>query len=97
MTGLQKHMSREEKLALGWIDEAGPPNPRFKSAAQGAATSIWAAVAHELEGQGGLYLEDCALAAPWTKDRPMSGYLPYAVDAGSAERLWALTEELIGR
>jgi NAD(P)-dependent dehydrogenase (short-subunit alcohol dehydrogenase family) len=95
MTGLQKHMAHEEKLALGWIDEAGTPNPRFKSAAQGAATSIWAAVAGELEGKGGLYLEDCAIAQPWTEERPMSGYKPYALDAANAERLWSVTEEMI--
>jgi NAD(P)-dependent dehydrogenase (short-subunit alcohol dehydrogenase family) len=97
MTGLQKHMSRDEKLALGWIDEAGTPNPRFKSAEQGAATSIWAAVAPELAGQGGRYLEDCAIAEPWTEARPMSGYMPYALNADDARRLWAVSEELIAR
>ncbi len=95
MTGLQKHMSREEKLALGWIDEAGTPNPRFKSTAQGAATSVWAAIAPELEGVGGLYLEDCAVAKPWTQEQPVSGYLPYALDPERAERLWGVSEQLI--
>jgi NAD(P)-dependent dehydrogenase (short-subunit alcohol dehydrogenase family) len=97
MTGLQKHMSRDAKLALGWIDEAGTPNPRFKSTEQGAATSIWAAVAAELDGVGGQYLEDCAIAEPWTEARPMSGYMPYALDAGDAQRLWTVSEELIAR
>jgi hypothetical protein len=49
---LQKHVAREEQIKLGWIDEAGGVNPRFKSTAQGAATSIWAAIAPELEGNG---------------------------------------------
>jgi NAD(P)-dependent dehydrogenase (short-subunit alcohol dehydrogenase family) len=96
MTGLQKHMPRKDLLALGWIDEAGTPNPRFKSTEQGAATSIWAAVAPELEGIGGHYLEDCAIAEPWTEERPMSGYMPYALDAADARRLWEVSEELIG-
>ena len=96
MTGLQKHMSKEEKMALGWIDAEGTPNPRFKSTAQGAATSIWAAVAPELEGVGGHYLEDCAIAESWTEERPMSGYMPYALDAADARRLWEVSEELIG-
>jgi NAD(P)-dependent dehydrogenase (short-subunit alcohol dehydrogenase family) len=95
MTGLQKHMRDEEKRALGWIDENGVPNPRFKTPEQGAATSIWAAVAPELEGVGGRYLENCAIAAPWSEDAPMSGVMPYALDAGSAERLWVLSEGMI--
>lgn len=95
MTGLQKHMSREDQLALGWFDEAGVVNPRFKSTAQGAATSIWAAVTPELAGAGGHYLEDCAIAKPWTSERPMSGYMPYALDPNHADRLWSVSKELI--
>ncbi len=95
MTGLQKHMKDEEKRALGWIDENGVPNPRFKTTEQGAATSIWAAVAPELEGIGGCYLEDCAIAQPWSADAPMSGVMPHALDPQHAERLWALSEQLI--
>ncbi len=52
----------------------------------GAATSVWAAVAPELEGTGGLYLADCAIAAA----------APYATDPDAAARLWALSEELVG-
>ena len=96
LTGLQKHMTREEQMALGWFDESGTPNPRFKSTAQGASTSIWAAVAPELDGVGGRYLEDCAIAEPWTEERPMSGYMPYALDPDDAARLWTVSEELIG-
>ena len=97
LTGLQKHMSRESQVALGWFDEAGTPNPRFKNTQQGAATSVWAAVAPELEGAGGLYLEDCAVARPWTSEQPMAGYMPYALDPGRAQRLWSVSEQLIGR
>jgi NAD(P)-dependent dehydrogenase (short-subunit alcohol dehydrogenase family) len=97
MTGLQKHMKDEEKRALGWIDENGVPNPRFKTTEQGAATSIYAAVSPDLEGVGGKYLEDCAIAKPWSQNAPMSGVLPYALDPVSAERLWTLSEEMIAR
>jgi len=95
LTGLQKHMSREEQMALGWFDESGKLNERFKTPAQGASTTIWAAVAPELNGRGGLYLEDCRIASPWSADRPMEGYLPYALDPANAERLWDLSEALI--
>ena len=70
LTGLQKHMTRESQVALGWFDESGKPNDRFKSTEQGAATSIWAAVATELEGVGGLYLEDCAVAPALVERAP---------------------------
>ncbi len=97
MTGLQKHMKDEEKRALGWIDENGVPNPRFKTPEQGAATSIYAAVSPDLDGVGGKYLEDCGIAKPWSQDAPMSGVVPYALDAGSAERLWSVSEEMVAR
>ena len=53
-------------------------------------------MAPDLEGVGGRYLEDCAIAAPWTEEAPMSGYMPYALDPERAERLWAVSEKLIG-
>jgi NAD(P)-dependent dehydrogenase (short-subunit alcohol dehydrogenase family) len=34
----------------------------FKTPQQGASTSVWAAVALELEGRGGNYLEDCKIS-----------------------------------
>jgi NAD(P)-dependent dehydrogenase (short-subunit alcohol dehydrogenase family) len=95
MTGLQKHVPREEQIRLGWIDESGVPHPRMKDAEQGAATSIWAAVAPELEGVGGHYLEDCAIARAWSADKPMSGVKPYALDPERAQRLWSVSEGLI--
>jgi NAD(P)-dependent dehydrogenase (short-subunit alcohol dehydrogenase family) len=94
MTGLQKHVPREEQIRLGWINESGVPHPRMKNAEQGAATSIWAAVAPELEGVGGHYLEDCAIARAWSADKPMSGVKRYALDPERAQRLWSVSEGL---
>jgi NAD(P)-dependent dehydrogenase (short-subunit alcohol dehydrogenase family) len=96
MTPLQRHLPREEMIAMGWMDEAGKINERFKSTEQGAATSVWAAVGPELEGVGGLYLEHCAQALPWTQENPFEGVMPYAVDPEAADRLWALSEETTG-
>jgi hypothetical protein len=47
---------RKKKAGLG-----GDPSLTkiSKNAEQGAATSVWAATASALEGQGGKYLEDC--------------------------------------
>ena len=96
MTPLQRHLPREEMIAFGWMDEAGNINERFKSTEQGAATSVWAAVGPELEGVGGLYLENCAQAAPFDAQAPFEGVMPHAVDPEAAERLWALSQSTVG-
>ncbi|CAN5204719.1 SDR family NAD(P)-dependent oxidoreductase [soil metagenome] len=96
MTGLQKHMSQDEIRARGWVDENGVQNPRFKTVEQGAATSVWAAVGPELDGIGGLYLEDCQAAEPWRAEAPYAGYMPHAVSPETAERLWGVSEEMVG-
>ena len=94
MTPLQRHLPHEEMVALGWIDEAtGKIRDGFKTPEQGASTSVWAAVGEELEGVGGLYLEDCAQARPWSKETPWTGVMPYALDGESADRLWALSAQ----
>ena len=52
---------------------------------QGAATSVYAATAPELDSQSGAYLNSCAVATP-SKE---------AQDAEVAKKLWVKTEELI--
>ncbi|MBL8554165.1 MAG: SDR family NAD(P)-dependent oxidoreductase [Phenylobacterium sp.] len=96
MTPLQRHLSREEMIGFGWMDENGKLNDRFKTTEQGAATSVWAAVGDELEGVGGLYLENCSQAVPWSQEAPFEGVAPHALDAEAAERLWAVSEETTG-
>ncbi|MEV7418814.1 oxidoreductase [Streptomyces sp. NPDC089919] len=94
MTPLQRHMTRAEMAALGWIDGAGQVHPGFKTPAQGAATQVWAATTRQLDGTGGLYLQDCDVAALSTDDSP--GVRPHAVDPGEAARLWELSADLTG-
>ena len=96
MTPLQRHLPREEMIAFGWMDENGKVNDRFKSTEQGASTSVWAALGEELEGVGGLYLENCNQALPWTSENPFEGVMPHALDPEIAERLWAVSEETTG-
>ncbi|WP_066680558.1 SDR family NAD(P)-dependent oxidoreductase [Caulobacter sp. CCH9-E1] len=96
MTPLQRHLPIEEQRALGWLDENDQPREGFKTTEQGAATSVWAAVGDELEGVGGLYLEDCNQAVPWSKEQPWVGVMPHALDPEAAERLWALSVETTG-
>lgn len=96
MTPLQRHMSQEEMQAMGWINEKGELRDGFKTPEQGASTSVWAAIGDELEGKGGLYLEDCAQAVPWDSEQPWVGVMPHALDKGAADRLWALSQETTG-
>ncbi len=95
MTPLQRHLPIEEQRAMGWLDEHDQPVAGFKTTEQGASTSVWAAVGHELEGVGGLYLEDCAQAVPWSQENPRIGVMPYALDPDSAERLWAMSLDTV--
>jgi NAD(P)-dependent dehydrogenase (short-subunit alcohol dehydrogenase family) len=96
MTPLQRHMTLDEQRAMGWLDENDKPREGFKTTEQGAATSVWAAVGDELEGQGGLYLEDCAQAVPWSQERPWNGVMPHALDPEAADRLWDLSAKTVG-
>lgn len=96
MTPLQRHLPVEEQKAMGWIDDDGKVRDGFKTPQQGASTSVWAAVGAELDGTGGLYLEDLHEAAPWTKESGWSGVMPYALDPEQADRLWALSVETTG-
>lgn len=97
MTDLQRYMPEEEKRAMGWINEKGEINERFKSTSQGAATSIWCATNAQMDGQGGVYCEDCdiAVAVP-ADDKGFSGVRPWAVDPVLADKLWTLSEKMTG-
>ncbi len=97
MTDLQRYMPEEEKRAMGWIDEHGNVNERFKTPSQGAATSVWCATNAQLDGKGGVYCEDCDIAElvpPDSKD--FSGVRPWAVDPALADKLWSLSERMTG-
>ena len=97
VTPLQRHLTMEEQTAMGWYDAEGNINPRFKSVEAGAATSVWAATSPLLEGMGGVYCEDCNIAALAGPDTPRgSGVLPHIRDEALAAALWAKSEEMTG-
>ena len=96
-TPLQRHLSMDEQIALGWYDNEGNLNPMFKTTEQGAATSVWCAISPLLAGEGGVYCSDCNVTAPWAEgDAPYRGVHPHVRDAALAERLWAASEEMTG-
>ncbi|MBX5893053.1 SDR family NAD(P)-dependent oxidoreductase [Pseudomonas aeruginosa] len=98
-TPLQRHVSRSEMIALGWMDNEGnPAHPEaLKTPQQGAATQVWAATSPVLAGYGGLYCEECDIAHLDESDQwSPAGVKPYAIDPSQAERLWVLSAELTG-
>jgi len=102
-TPLQRHLPLEEMVAMGWVDENGEPSALakegFKTPEQGCSTTLWAATSRLLDGKPGVYCEDCNISAPTDPESPYVRYFgvePHACDDESAERLWALSEELLG-
>jgi NAD(P)-dependent dehydrogenase (short-subunit alcohol dehydrogenase family) len=80
--------------AIGWSAQSGSPE---KTPSQGAATAIWAAFSPEAEGLTGLYFEDCAVARhiPFS-EMGAAGVIEEALDPASAERLWTVSEAIVG-
>lgn len=99
LTPLQRHLSTEEQIAMGWLDADGNliPDLGFKTPEQGAATATWCATAPALDGLGGVYCEDCDIAEAYPADDPRpSGVRPWAMDDEAAARLWARSVQLTG-
>ncbi|MFI5914079.1 SDR family NAD(P)-dependent oxidoreductase [Dactylosporangium sp. NPDC051541] len=80
LTPLQRHLTREEMVAAGWIDAQGRAAEYFKTVEQGAATQVWAAVTPSVAG---VHCADCAVT-------------PFRPDPADAARLWALSGRLTG-
>ena len=101
MTNLSRHMSQEdmanlmERIRKNAEARGEQPEP-FKTIPQGAATTCWVATADELEGTGGLYCEDCHVADE-DNESTGGGVRSYAIDRGNADRLWAISEEMVGQ
>lgn len=100
LTPLQRHLATEEMTALGWTDEHGELTEQaaaiFKTPAQGATTTLWAATSAQLSDRGGVYCEDCDIADPQDNaPLPYLGVAPWATNENSAQRLWELTEHML--
>jgi NAD(P)-dependent dehydrogenase (short-subunit alcohol dehydrogenase family) len=98
LTELGRHMKAEDVELMrerARQREARGQSSR-KTIPQGAATQLWAATAPELEGRGGLYLEDCQVSGV----EPCPGGIgcqPWALDPAAAARLWSVSEALLGQ
>jgi NAD(P)-dependent dehydrogenase (short-subunit alcohol dehydrogenase family) len=69
----------------------------LKNTAQGAATTVWAAVGKVWEGKGGRFLQNCGESEVLKEGSASSiGYAPHAFDKEAEEKLWKISCELIG-
>jgi NAD(P)-dependent dehydrogenase (short-subunit alcohol dehydrogenase family) len=73
----------------------GSPEFKWKTIAQGAATSVWAGLVAAPEVVGGLYCEDCQVAERRGEDLLRGGVRSYALDGERAKALWAKSEEMV--
>jgi len=94
-TNLQRHLTKEimDGLRSQAANTAAPQ--KSKTVQQGAASSVWAATSRDLDGQGGLYIQDCGIAPPSTPE--VTGVKAYVLDAAAAERLWKISEAMVGQ
>lgn len=67
---------------------------RWKTAPQGAATSVMVATSPYLDGIGGRYFEDCA-EAPEHVPGSRTGVAAHALDPVAAQRLWELSTAML--
>lgn len=99
LSGLVRHLSNEDLAAWGVRrneDGTYTSSGGFKTAEQGAATSVWCAVSPMLNGKGGVYCEDGDIAEIVPPDSPLlRGVRTWAIDPLIAEKLWAVSEELL--
>ncbi|MBZ9738686.1 SDR family NAD(P)-dependent oxidoreductase [Mesorhizobium sp. CO1-1-4] len=107
-TDLKRSIDEQGLKAAGLMDEHGQPvlDPakNRKTISQGAATTVWCATNLMLDGRGGVYCENCDVAAQVPNDAVEgtqgalnlpTGVMPYAIGVESAERLWRLSEALL--
>ncbi len=93
MTELLRHLEQED---FDLLTDGGKRELPLKTVEQGAATSVWAATSPALADRGGLYLEDCQVAVP-AEPGDDGGVESWALDEELADRLWALSERLVGQ
>ena len=106
-TGLSKYVPPEALRAAGLIDNDGnpiiDPAKNMLTIEQGAATSVWCATSPKLDGMGGVYCQNSDIAPLVPEEIAANqfgslalGVMPHAVDPQAGDRLWRLSEQLLG-
>lgn len=90
-TPLERHVG-DDPMAQEFLGDKRAAG-LWKSPAQGAATSVWAAIGKEWEAKGGRYLENMHEATPFDAHaawHPLyaEGYADFAYGKKAASRLW---------
>lgn len=111
-TNLGPWLTVDDRKAMGLLDDDGQPildpDRDLKTPQQVAATTVFGATSPLLADIGGVYLQNSDVAP--IDDSAASiehdviaepteltlGVTPYAVDPDSAQRLWDLSERLLG-
>lgn len=73
-----------------WL--CGMADMKLKTLDQGAATHVFASFDNDIENNNGAFLSDCHVADPGREE-----VYSWATDKVDAERLWKLSEKLIGQ
>ncbi|OCK75776.1 NAD(P)-binding protein [Lepidopterella palustris CBS 459.81] len=81
-----KEVDRALGNAEGWGEF------KFKTPSQGVATHVYAAFDPKLQARNGAYLLDCHVGDPFTET-----VKPWAISPIEAEKLWKLSEKLVGQ
>ncbi|GAA2604706.1 SDR family NAD(P)-dependent oxidoreductase [Streptomyces axinellae] len=96
-TGLQRNFTPRQRQSLDAAEAAGVFT--YKTVAQGAATSIVAAVHPAFAHSGGHYLDDAQEAYTVPNDADLAqhphGVKEWALDPALAERLWTVSARLL--
>jgi len=92
-TNLRRYLPKEmiEMLKSQALSNPGAE----KTVEQGAASTVWAATSADLDGRGGSYIQDCTVVVP--SGTVESAVMAYALDPQAAQRLWTISEEMIGQ
>jgi NAD(P)-dependent dehydrogenase (short-subunit alcohol dehydrogenase family) len=99
---MDTELSRHQLEASSEQMESMLADERFKAimknTGQGASTQVWAAVAKELEGKGGMFLNDAQVASEADADAPLflSGWGPHIWNKENAARLWEDSLKMVG-
>ena len=95
VTELMRHQGDEGMAMAQKLRDTG--KMAFKTIEAGTATTLYAATAPELRSHGGAYLADCSIAPVSPTERDFRYVRPYALDPALAERLWIISEKLVGQ
>ena len=94
LTELGRHLTEEDVAMYQERVENG--TLPIKSIPAGAATQVLAATAPELAGRGGSFLADCHICPIDDEADSFTVVRSYAVDPDTADRLWRVSEEMVG-